>query len=305
MPYQQGTEAVPEREMPVDPYGPVGSLSEGGTVFILTATIESAQVDPAILDKCRVVLESRLALRIPEDELRVIRDDSIIVAVPKGPDVEAVSRSLQQTGMLEIIDPLGEFLAPGTQVSTELGSPEGINVSGPIYPVIISGMDVWDAYLSYGNLGVVAAEFELSPDAADRFYSFTSSHIGEPMSIVVDNVVISSPQINAAISSNAQITGITPEEANELVIQLKAGSLPTPLAVVQTANLLPVQVENAAILAQPSTSALIESRLSQGTLVYVTGQPTAGEGGQDWWPIVVLETGATGYMRAADLTGEP
>ena len=59
------------------------------------------------------------------------------------------------------------------------------------------------------------------------------------MSIVVDKTVISSPQINAAISSSGQITGVSAQEARDLVIQLKAGALNVPLKVVQSRTVGP------------------------------------------------------------------
>jgi len=302
MPAQTEYEAPPEHDPLVNPFGPVGALSDGGTVFVLAAGDEA---DQAVLERCREILQDRLLLGIPASDMRVIlRDGSIIVAIPYGPDLEAVAGSLQRTGLLEIIDSQGEFLPLGTTVRTSNDSPDGTTDSGPIYSVVVSGSDISVAYLTTGNLGDIAAGFTLSPDGADRFYDFTSTHIGEPMAIVVDKVVISSPQINAAISGSVQIVGVNSDEAGNLVVLLKSGVLPTPLSIVKVANLLPVQVEGATILARPSTSALIEDRLEQGTLVYVTGQPTVGDDGQQWLPVAVLETGATGYVPAANLRSE-
>src|SRR3954452_13531425 len=59
------------------------------------------------------------------------------------------------------------------------------------------------------------------------------------MSIVVDKVVISSPTIQAAISNNGTITGVSAQEAKDLVIQLKAGALNVPLEVVQSRTVGP------------------------------------------------------------------
>jgi preprotein translocase subunit SecD len=60
------------------------------------------------------------------------------------------------------------------------------------------------------------------------------------MSIVVDKQVISSPRIDGAISREGVITGMgDAEEARNLAIQLKAGSLAVPLAVVQSRTVGP------------------------------------------------------------------
>ena len=108
-----------------------------------------------------------------------------------------------------------------------------------VYTTIVSGSDLADAFLSTDQFGAVVVGFELEGGGADRFYEFTSANIGQPMAIVVDKVVISSPQINDAISSNGQITVGSAQEARDLVVQLKAGALNVPLNVVQSRTVGP------------------------------------------------------------------
>jgi preprotein translocase subunit SecD len=81
--------------------------------------------------------------------------------------------------------------------------------------------------------------FELQGDAASRFFQYTSSHLGQPMSIVIDKSVLSSPTINGAISSQGIIEGVPPTEVENMVIQLKAGALAVPLDVVQSRTVGP------------------------------------------------------------------
>src|SRR5829696_7932322 len=81
--------------------------------------------------------------------------------------------------------------------------------------------------------------FELHGDASSKFFQYTSSHLGQPMSIVIDKHVISSPTINGAISSQGIIEGVPPTEVDDLVIQLKAGALSVPLEVVQSRTVGP------------------------------------------------------------------
>ena len=81
--------------------------------------------------------------------------------------------------------------------------------------------------------------FELQGDAAGRFFQYTSSHLGQPMSIVIDKKVISSPTINGAISTQGIIEGIPVTEVEGLAIQLKAGSLGVPLDVIQSRTVGP------------------------------------------------------------------
>ena len=166
-------------------------------------------------------------------------------------------RILQQTALLEIIDPQGQYLPPGTLVNTSLGSAAerqaaiagatpvqvasplaappvagtpiaGTPIagetppSGPTYETIVSGSDLKTAYITTGNTGVnQVVGFELQGDAASKFFQYTSSHLGEPMSIVVDKQVISSPRINGAISSRGIIEGVPPDRSTTLSFSSK------------------------------------------------------------------------------------
>jgi preprotein translocase subunit SecD len=175
--------------------------------------------------------------------------------------------------LLEIIDPMGQYLPQGTVVNTTLGpAPENVpaavaspiagaaatpgatpvagavatpaaaapDVIGPVYETIISGADLKDAYVTTGATGMnQVVGFELQGDASSRFFQYTSSHLGQPMSIVIDKTVISSPSINGAISSQGVIEGVPPTEVENMVIQLKAGSLAVPLEVVQSRTVGP------------------------------------------------------------------
>jgi preprotein translocase subunit SecD len=141
----------------------------------------------------------------------------------------------------------------GSPQASPVGSPEASPVaspvaavtpspsatSGDVYTTIVSGGDLKNAFITTDSLGQIAVGFELKGDGANKFYDFTSSHIGQPMSIVVDKSVISSPTIQAAISNNGTITGVSAQEAKDLVIQLKAGALNVPLKVVQSRTVGP------------------------------------------------------------------
>lgn len=111
--------------------------------------------------------------------------------------------------------------------------------TGPVYTTIISGKDLKNAYRGSGQNGEVVVVFELKGGAADKFYNYTSSHIGQPMSIVLDKKVISSPTIRASISTQGEITGVSAKEAEQLAIQLKAGALGVPLTVVSSQTVGP------------------------------------------------------------------
>jgi SecD/SecF fusion protein len=87
-----------------------------------------------------------------------------------------------------------------------------------------------------GNTGlepVVTQEF--TPKGAREMGDFTSAHTNEIMGIVLDDRVLSAPNIESTITDEGQISGgfANLKEATELANMLNAGALPVPLSVVQ------------------------------------------------------------------------
>ncbi|MFA4859057.1 MAG: protein translocase subunit SecD, partial [Candidatus Margulisiibacteriota bacterium] len=71
---------------------------------------------------------------------------------------------------------------------------------------------------------------------ANLFGTVTARSVNKPLAILLDKKVISAPNVNEPIpSGRAQISGsFSIEEVQDMVIKLKAGSLPIPVKVVET-----------------------------------------------------------------------
>jgi protein-disulfide isomerase len=162
--------------------------------------------------------------------------DQILVRIDATDDPARVVHVLATPARLEIIDPQGAYLPPGTTVATTLGpSADTAPAGGPVYETIVSGADLRDVYVVTGADGVTPAiGFDLQGDGPSRLHWHTSTHVGQPMSIVIDKQVVSSPVINGAISGQGIIEGVPPEEVPGLVAVLKAGSLPVPIMLVES-----------------------------------------------------------------------
>ena len=64
------------------------------------------------------------------------------------------------------------------------------------------------------------------------FGPFTGARIGEPLAIVLDGEVLSAPTIEARLDTGGVITGqFSEQEAKQLALQLRSGSLAIPLRV--------------------------------------------------------------------------
>jgi preprotein translocase subunit SecD len=247
---------------------------QGGLQVVLQAQpVVGQSLDGDTLEGTKQTLERRVnALGVSEPLIQTRGSDQIIVELPGIEDPQAAVEVLQETALLEIIDPIGQYLPDGFVVDTTLGpadrsnpaeaatpgsatpgvgTPVGSPVAspvaaepgpqGPVFETIISGADLADAFVTTDQTGFgQVVGFTLNDSGAEKFFDYTSTHLGQPMSIVIDKVVISSPRIDGVISTQGTITGnMTPEEVQTMVLQLKAGALSVPLDVVQSRTVGP------------------------------------------------------------------
>ncbi|MDP9366397.1 MAG: protein translocase subunit SecD [Chloroflexota bacterium] len=250
---------------------------QGGLQVVLQAQpVAGQEIDGDTLEGTRATLERRVnGLGVAEPLIQVRGDDQIIVELPGVEDPQEAVRTLQQTALLEIIDPQGQYLPEGVFVNTSLGnadaarsaaegtpvagspvaspgaspvaSPEATPAAGaeppptgPAYTTIISGNQLADAFITQDQTGIGnVVGFRLEGGAAETFGDFTTQNLGQPMSIVVDKQVISTATIQAPIYDQGIITGVPQDQVDDLVVQLKAGALDVPLEVIQNRTVGP------------------------------------------------------------------
>jgi len=91
------------------------------------------------------------------------------------------------------------------------------------------------AYKGYGPSGMPVVEFEFDEQGAALFGQLTRAHINQPLAIMLDDKVISAPNINTAIEGGRGYIeggggGFSEQELRYLVSTLSAGSLPAKLS---------------------------------------------------------------------------
>jgi preprotein translocase subunit SecD len=100
----------------------------------------------------------------------------------------------------------------------------------------LDGEDISDAAPSFapGTKDPVVS-FRFNGRGTRRFAHLTEENIGKPIAIALDDTVISAPVIREPITGGSvQISGnFTLEEANSVAMQLRAGSLPGHLTLVE------------------------------------------------------------------------
>ena len=96
---------------------------------------------------------------------------------------------------------------------------------------VVTGEELVDAQPSFNQNGQPSVSFRFNPGGARKFGNYTSDNVGSLFAIVLDNEVISAPQIREAITGGSgQITGnFSVQESSDLSILLRAGALPAPM----------------------------------------------------------------------------
>jgi protein-export membrane protein SecD len=98
----------------------------------------------------------------------------------------------------------------------------------------ISGENLADARMSNDpQTGEPVVSIRFDSQGARRFGEITTRNVNKPFAIVLDDKVLSAPNINEPIlGGSAQISGgFTAESANNLAIMLRNGALPAPLKI--------------------------------------------------------------------------
>ena len=170
-------------------------------------------------------------------------EDRLLVELPGlNDDPERIKRVLSTAAVLEWLDVRGGPFVTREEAYASKGGTLPLDTQilqipgGPWYLLArnpeVRGTDLRDAQATQSERGW-ATSFVLSQTAAKRFESYTAANIGRRAAIVLDRKIVSVPVIEAKISDSGQIFGArTGDEAAELALNLRAGSLPAPVRTV-------------------------------------------------------------------------
>ncbi len=188
--------------------------------FEALATEQVPEITPQTMRGLVKVFENRVnASGTTEAIVQQVGKTRILVEVP-GADPVSVKRRLLATAELEFkeLKESDDPEKPAEWISTG-----------------ITGAGLKRAMASTDGVARWAIDFELKPDAAQKFGDLTSRLIGKPLGIFLDGNLISSPNVRTAITAGSgQITGdFSAEEAQDLAVQLNAGALPVPVKILQ------------------------------------------------------------------------
>ena len=98
----------------------------------------------------------------------------------------------------------------------------------------LTGDKLTDARVGFDRQNRPIVEFAFDEEGGRIFGDVTGANIGSQLAIVLDNRVYSAPNIRSRIANRGQIEGrFSPQEAADLAVVLRSGSLPIPVEIAE------------------------------------------------------------------------
>jgi preprotein translocase subunit SecD len=177
----------------------------------------------------------------------------ILVQLPGVDDPGRVKDIMQSTAMLEIKQVMGGPYPSEQAALQDKGGilpADAILLPGHGAPGIAAGEQAWylvsrvsavrgkdlrDAQPSTDQNGQPSVQFNLTGEGGQRFYSFTSAHVGDSLAVVLDNKVQEVANIKEAIRDTGSISGgsMNSQQAKDLSMILRSGALPAGIKYLE------------------------------------------------------------------------
>lgn len=190
---------------------------QGGTHVVLEAEdTPEAPVNGDAMDRVVRIMEKRVnELGLAEPIVQRQGERRIIIELPGIKDPDKAIQVIGKTAMLEFKNDKGE--------------------------TVLTGTDLKDAREQTDQQGQNLVELEFSPEGGDKFADLTTKNVGRNIAILLDGEVLTNPRVNEPImGGKAVITGNkTLEEAHNLAILLRSGSLPVKVNIIETRTVGP------------------------------------------------------------------
>jgi preprotein translocase subunit SecD len=177
----------------------------------------------------------------------------ILVQLPGVDDPGRVKDIMQSTAMLEIKQVLGGpfpseqaalqdkgGILPADAILMPGHGTAGAAVGDQSWFLVsrvsaVRGKDLRDAQPGTDQNGQPNVRFTLTGEGGQRFYSFTSAHVGESLGVVLDGKVQEVANIKEAIRDTGEISGgsMSQQQAKDLSMILRSGALPAGIKYLE------------------------------------------------------------------------
>jgi preprotein translocase subunit SecD len=180
-------------------------------------------------------------------------ENQILVELPGVDDLDRVKDIIQSTSQLSVHSvegnaqgyateaeagpiPPDEMLLRGTSQGGSADSPDQFFLVKRVS--VVGGKDFRDASaIGANDTGRQGVNFVLTNAGGERFYDYTSSHIGSYMAIVLGDHVKNVAVIKGAIRDSGQIEGtFSKQQIDDLSLTLRTGALPASIVQLEAST---------------------------------------------------------------------
>lgn len=234
-------------------YDIAGGSVQNAWTLTMKPTVR-AELEHKILQQSIETLRERvdeMGTREPLIEEYKLGENQILIEIPGEEDIDKIMSMLSATDRLEVHAVIGgpfnseqEAMAstggalPPDEMTAHFSGLTGSSAD-QVYVLeraaIVSGTDFLNAEESRDQAGRRAVHFDLTNEAGNRFYEYTSKNIGKSMAILFSGRVKEVATIQSGIRDQGEITGtFTEDEVQRLSKTLKTGALPASIKVLES-----------------------------------------------------------------------
>lgn len=216
--------------------------------FVLCAPVAIPVTDDQMNGDLAVV-QARLNSGFGIADAQVTRSGGrcIDVDMPASDSQDSIIGIISKTGYLALADSDSQYLKPGTKVKLRCKQKDcapharvgrtSIHAKPPILQIVVPQQDVQQGSAQVGTdeTGAPMVTYAIQGEGSDAWCAYTTSHIDGYAAIVVDNKILSDPQIAEPVcgSNQTQITGLPDTfEAQKIATYLNYGPLAVALDLI-------------------------------------------------------------------------
>lgn len=228
---------------------------QGGTRLVYEGEdTDKVKVNDDSMSGVVAVIRNRIdGLGVSEPTIQRKGQNQVIVELPGIKDPERAIALIGDTALLEFVEAewlpgdargaspekVREFYGAEARIDSVKDMRDGrVESERPIVlkKTVLTGADLKGAYPSFDQYGNPVVDIEFNDKGAQLFAEVTGRSVNKPLAIILDKRIISAPNVREPIpSGRAQISGsFKAEDVRDMVIKLKAGSLPIPVNMVET-----------------------------------------------------------------------
>lgn len=227
----------------IEPEFSFSMTPEGRGQFILTEEGLESRLRGVVAQSIEVIRRRIDELGTTEASIQRQGIDRILVEAPGITDPERLKGIIGKTAQMTfhlvnevsapqdpdgMHGPLGSIAVPDAEIA-------GITYLLEEIP-LLTGDDLVDARAGFdGRTNAPIVNFRFNTSGAQKFAKITQENVGRAFAVVLDNAVITAPQIQEPIpGGSGQISGsFTVAQANDLAVLLRAGALPAQLDIIE------------------------------------------------------------------------